>query len=61
MSVNKERDLRFIKEFNKITLTKVCKDLNIDKSNVYRGIASAEKIKLVKDEIINRLEELKKD
>jgi predicted transcriptional regulator len=61
MSVNKKRDLEFIKAFNKITLTEICKDLNIDKSNVYRGVASAKNIKLVKDEIIKRFDEIKKD
>lgn len=60
MDINRERDLRFIKEFRKIKLSNICKELKIDKSNVYRGIASAENIKAVKNEIIKRYEKLEK-
>ena len=60
MSVNKERDLKFIKEFSKISLTNICKELNVDKSNIYRGISSPDKIKIVKEEIQKKLEELKR-
>ena len=58
MDVNKERDLRFIKEFQKITLATICKDLNITKENIYRGNASAESIKRVRKEIEKRINDL---
>jgi predicted transcriptional regulator len=58
MDVNKKRDLNFIKEFKKITVSGICKELKIDRSTVYRGIASAENIKKVKEEIKKRLKEL---
>ena len=37
MDVNKERDLKFIKSFQKITLATICKELNVDKPSIYRG------------------------
>ena len=58
MDINKKRDLAFIKEFQKITVSGICKDLKIDKSTVYRGIASADNIKKVKEEIKKRYNEL---
>ena len=59
MDINKEQDLKFIKAFKSITVSEICKDLKVDKSNVYRGIASAESIRKVREEIERRLEELK--
>lgn len=58
MDVNKERDLRFIKEFQKITLAAICKELNVDKPSIYRGTASADNIKRVRKEIEKRINEL---
>lgn len=58
MDVNKQRDLKYIKDFSKINIRDICKELNIDKSNVYRGIASAEKIRQVKEELQKRVEKL---
>lgn len=60
MSVNKELDLKYIKDFAKINVAKICKELGVDKSNLWRGNASAETIKKVKEEIKRRLEELNK-
>lgn len=58
---NKEKDLQFIKDFSKIRVLDICNDLKINKSNIWNGRASEKNIKLVKDEIIRRVEELKKD
>ena len=58
MDVNKERDLKFIKAFKKITITTICKELKIDKPSIYRGTASADNIKKVKEEIEKRYKEL---
>ena len=58
MDINKERDLKFIKDFKKITITTICKDLKVDKPSIYRGTASAENIKKVKEEIKKRYNEL---
>lgn len=56
-------DLDFIKDFSKIKIAPICKKLNIDKSNLWAGKVSSEKVKQVKDEIIkelNKLEQKKK-
>lgn len=58
MDVNKERDLRFIKDFSKIKVAAICKDLKVDKSNLWRGNASGEVVKKVKEELIKRIKEL---
>lgn len=56
----KEEDLEFIKAFSKLSVTQVCRDLGIDKSNVYTGKASAEVISSVAEEIKKRLDEIMK-
>lgn len=58
MDINKERDLKFIKSFQKITLAAICKELNVDKPSIYRGTASADNIKKVRKEIEKRISEL---
>ena len=40
-----DRDLKFIREFGSIKITNICKDLNIDKSNIYKRGKNADKIK----------------
>lgn len=59
MDINKKIDLEFIKGFQKITLAAICKDLKVDKPSIYRGTASADAIKRVREEIEKRLDELK--
>jgi hypothetical protein len=56
--MNKEIDLKWIKAFSKITVVSVCKDLKIDKSNLWAEKASAENVAKVKEEIKRRLEAL---
>lgn len=58
MDTNKKMDLDYIKKFSKITITSICKDLYIDKPSIYRGTASAENIKKVREEIEKRIDEL---
>lgn len=58
MDVNRERDLKYIKDFSKIKVAAICKDLKVDKSNLWRGNASGEVVKKVKEELIKRLKEL---
>jgi hypothetical protein len=59
MSVNKEKNLKYIKEFSKIKITTICKELGINKSNVWAGNASEEAIKKVREELERRINELK--
>lgn len=54
-----DNDLEFIKKFSKITITSICKDLKINRSNLLNGRTSKENTLKVKKEIIKRLKELK--
>lgn len=58
--MSKEQDLKYIKEFSKIKITEICREQKIDKSNLYRGTASAESTKKVKEELKRRIEKLEK-
>ena len=51
----KSDDLQFLKEFSKITISQVCRDLNIDRGNLMNGRASESNTKLVKEELKRRL------
>lgn len=44
-------DLQFIKCFSKINITKVCKKLKIDRSNLLNGKTTKENIKKVRQEL----------
>jgi hypothetical protein len=56
--MDKENDLKFIKDFSKITIAGICKDLKIDKANLWAGKATAQNIKKVKLEIQRRYKDL---
>ena len=58
MSTNKELDLKYIKEFGKIKISTICKELGIYKSNLWRGNASEEAVKKVRLELEKRLKQL---
>lgn len=51
----KDANLKFIKDFFKINITDICNDLKVGKGNLYVGKVSNEKVALVKDELIKRL------
>lgn len=55
----KQNDLEYIKEFSKIKIASICKELNIDKSNLWAGKTSPEATKTVKEEIKRRLSKLR--
>lgn len=52
------KDLKWIKAFSKITIASACKDLKIDKSNLWAGRTSDDTTAKVKEEIQKRLREL---
>lgn len=60
MDTNKERDLKYIKNFSKIKLSEICRKLKINKENIYRGTASPDAIKKVKEEIKKCIDQLDK-
>ena len=48
-------DLIFIKKFSKITITKACKDLNVDIANLSNGKTTKENEKRVRKYLENEL------
>lgn len=56
--MDKEKDLNFIKEFSKITISQVCRDLKVDRGNLMNGRASEENTNRIKAEIEKRLSKL---
>ncbi len=57
----KEKYLKFILSFSQISISSICKELNINRSNILNGKASEETIKLLYDEIKRRIEEISFD
>ena len=57
--MSKEQDLQFIKNFTQITVSQICRDLKIDRGNLLNGRASEDNTRLVKEEILKRLADLK--
>lgn len=56
--MSKENDLKYIKEFSKITVAGVCEELHIDKSNLWAGRASQKSTEAVRKTIKHKLDEL---
>lgn len=58
MNAEKEKDLKFIREFSKISISQICRDLNVNRPNVLNGNTTEKNIKKVKEEIIKRFFEI---
>ena len=54
----KEKNHQFIRNFSKITITGICKKLNVERQNIIVGTASEEKIERVKEEIQKEIAKL---
>lgn len=54
----KLKNVEFIKDFNKITVTRACKEENVKDANLYTLKASLESIKRIKENIDKRIKEL---
>ena len=54
----KNNDYKFIKNFIKISVPKICKENKIDRSNLINGRTTAENYKKVKECIENEIEKL---
>ena len=48
------------KEFSKISISSICDEVNVDKSNLWAGKASAASTELVKNKILEKLKELER-
>lgn len=55
MNAEKEKDLKFIREFSKISISKICRELNVNRPNILNGRASKEAIHNVKEEILKKI------
>lgn len=55
MNAEKEKDLKFIREFSKISISQICRDLNVNRPNILNGRASKEAIHNVKEEILKKI------
>ena len=47
----KTREYKIIVNFNKITMTKICNKLNLNRKNICNGTAKIEDIKRVREEL----------
>lgn len=55
----KDKYLKYILGFSKISISSICKELKIDRQNILNGKASEETTKKLYDELVKRLEKLK--
>lgn len=53
--MEKEKDIEFIKNFSSIKLSEILKEFKVDSSNFYKGKVSAEKVKLIKDNLNKKI------
>lgn len=56
--MKKEKDVEWIKSFASITVTDICKELGINKNNLYTFKISAENTSKVRQEIEKKLREI---
>lgn len=52
------KELKFIKGFSKISITGICKKVNVNRSNLLNGTAGDDREKIVKEEIERELAKL---
>ena len=50
--------LEKIKQFGKINITAICRELNINRSNLYHGRTTEENIKKVYDRIVQKYKDI---
>jgi hypothetical protein len=52
------KELKFIKGFSKISISGICKKVNVNRSNLLNGTAGDDREKIVKEEIERELAKL---
>ena len=52
------KELKFIKGFSKISITGICKKVNVNRGNLLNGTAGEEREKTVKEEIEKEIAKL---
>lgn len=58
--MEKEEDLKYIKDFSKITVSSICRDLGINRQNLLNGRASTKNTKKVRKKIEEKLEHIER-
>lgn len=56
--MDKDKNFKFIKDFSEISVTKICSDLDINRSNIFSNRASAKNIEKVRNEIDKKIANL---
>lgn len=56
--MNKQEKLNFIRQFSKITVSTICNEYGIDRSNLYRNKTSEKNIDLIYNKIIQKIKEI---
>lgn len=56
--MTKQDKLDFIRKFSKITVSAICNQYGIDRSNLYRNITSEKNVDIVYSEIIKKIKEI---
>ena len=59
--MEKEEDLKYIKNFSKITVSSICRDLGINRQNLLNGRASTKNTKKVRKKIEEKLEHIERE
>lgn len=54
----KEKNHKFIRNFSKITISGICKKLNVERTNIILGTTSEENLEKVKEEIQKEIAKL---
>lgn len=57
-SKQKEKDLQFLKDFAKISISSICRDLDVSNINLMNGRSGAKTTKRVKEELVKELNKL---
>lgn len=55
MKTRKEKNLKFIQDFSKISISDICKKYNISRAGLYTGEIIEEKTEIVREEIENKI------
>ena len=55
-----EEDLKYIKDFSKITVSSICRDLGINRQNLLNGRASTKNTKKVRKKIEEKLKHIER-
>lgn len=56
--MNKQEKLNFIRQFSKITVSAICNEYGIDRSNLYRNKTSEKNIDLIYNKILQKIQEI---